>query len=285
MLQTRRELLIQGVVGVAFWSVGASARAASPADGKNAVETLTRPDFNMKLLRKRNRYADSYTQGLVFEVDSTGRRVLYESGGRYGRSLLRKVDADTGDVLREVKVPARYFAEGIAVVGDNVYMLTWRERRCFVYEKESFKKIDEFAYAGEGWGLAYDGNFLFMSDGTSKIRVLDPKSFKQKKSFNVYFKGQSGKRSSLYNINELEFVDGELWANVYQQDYIVRIDPETGEVIKAINFASLKPENLRGDEDYVLNGLAFDAATRTLFVTGKCWPVIYEITLTQKNIQ
>lgn len=245
----------------------------------NALAAEANPStlsFDFTLETKYSRKTDSYTQGLFYEYDNVLKKgVLYESGGRYNRSLLRKVEADTGNVIRQVKIPTQFFAEGLTAVDDRLYLLTWRERSCLVYDKETFEQVDEFRYSGEGWGLAFDGRYLVMSDGTSKIRFLDPKTFRQVRKIDVHFFNSNGKRRPVYNLNELEIVDGEIWANVYQQEYVVRIDPKDGELIgNAINFSSLTPKTLKSTE-YVLNGLAFDSVKRRLYVTGKCWPTMY----------
>lgn len=247
--------------------------------GKAALRdsNLKRSTVSLKFEKKYERKTDSYTQGFAYEFDSTlSKGVLYESGGRYGRSLLRKVEADTGTVLHQIKIPNQYFAEGLALVDNKIYLLTWNERTCFVYDKNTFEQINEFRYSGEGWGLTYDGNNLLMSNGSSKIRVMDPESFRQIRMFDVHFNNLNGKRRSVFNLNELEFVNNELWANVYQQKYVVRIDPHDGALIgNAVNFSSLVPSSLSDSSEYVLNGIAFDRERQRLYVTGKCWPVTY----------
>ncbi|MBQ7109708.1 MAG: glutaminyl-peptide cyclotransferase [Thermoguttaceae bacterium] len=258
-------------------------KEAARAEPNAAAEVASRrefpPRFELKLTKRRARSTDSYTQGLVFEIDAeTGREILYESGGQYGKSKLRKIDLESGKILREYRFSKRYFAEGIAVVDDRIFALTWRERACFVFNKKTFEKLDEFRYSGEGWGLAFDAETktLAMSDGTSKIRVLDPKTFRQKRAFDVWYLDANGRERKLMNLNELEFVGGELWTNVYQTNKIVRIDPATGRVLQAIDFSKIVPESLRSSWEYVLNGIAFDGAKNRLFLTGKCWPTLFE---------
>ena len=287
---TRREILKRSVaiVGASAFAGVCSALERSNANeaptksGKSAKSTEKREfpaRFDLKLMKRRSRATDSYTQGLVFEVDAeTGREILYESGGRYGKSILRKIDLETGKILQEYRFSKQYFAEGIAVVDDRIFALTWRERACFVFNKKTFEKLDEFRYSGEGWGLAFDAETktLAMSDGTSKIRVLDPTTFNQKRTFDVFYLDANGKKRKLVNLNELEFVGGELWANVFQTNTIVRIDPATGRMLQAIDLSKIVPESLRESWEYVLNGIAFDAAKNRLFVTGKCWPTLFE---------
>ena len=302
---TRREILKRCVAGVgvaAFANVGgilsdARAFAASvretQAGKKETAKAEPEPDpepdaaterefparFDLRLTKRRARSTDSYTQGLVFEVDSeTGREILYESGGQYGKSILRKIDLESGKILQEYRFSKRYFAEGIAVVDDRIFALTWKERVCFVFDKKTFEILAEFRYYGEGWGLAFDAETqtLAMSDGTSKIRVLDAKTFERRRAFDVFYLDANGKKRKLVNLNELEFVNGELWANVYQTNKIVRIDPASGRVLQAIDFSQIVPNSLRGSWDYVLNGIAFDGAKKRLFITGKCWPTLFE---------
>lgn len=258
---------------------GASKGLAKAKPGTVSAKREFPARFELKLAKRRARSSDSYTQGLVFEVDAeTGREILYESGGRYGKSILRKIDLETGRILREHRFSKRYFAEGIAVVDDRIFALTWRERACFVFDKKTFEKLDEFRYSGEGWGLAFDAESktLAMSDGTSTIRVLDPKTFRPRRTFDVVYLDANGRERKLNNLNELEFVGGELWANVYQTNNVVRIDPTTGRVLQAFDLSKIVPEALRGNWEYVLNGIAFDGAKKRLFITGKCWPTLFE---------
>ena len=260
-----------------------SAPPTASAARSQETERVFPARFDLKLTKRRTRSTDSYTQGLVFEVDAeTGREILYESGGRYGKSILRKIDLETGKILQEYRFSKRYFAEGIAVVDDRIFALTWRERACFVFDKKTFEKLDEFRYSGEGWGLAFDeaAGTLAMSDGTARIRVLDPTTFRQKRTFDVFYLDASGKKRELVNLNELEFVGGELWANVYQTNNVVRIDPTTGRVLQAVDFSKIVPESLRSSYERVLNGIAFDGSKSRLFLTGKCWPTLFEFAAT-----
>lgn len=273
-----------GLAAVAFGQTRQTAKEKAASEGADAAVKGKFPTrFDLKLAKRRARATDSYTQGLVFEVDAeNGREILYESGGRYGKSILRKIDLESGEILQEYRFSKRYFAEGIAVVDDRIFTLTWRERACFVFDKKTFEKLDEFRYSGEGWGLAFDAatKTLAMSDGTAKIRVLDPTTFRVKRTFDVFYLDANGRKRKLVNLNELEFVGGELWANVYQTNNIVRIDPATGRVLQAIDFSKIVPESLRESWEYVLNGIAFDGAKNRLFLTGKCWPTLFEFSAT-----
>jgi glutamine cyclotransferase len=212
----------------------------------------------------------AFTQGLVY-VDG----VLYEGTGLYGESTLRRVDLDTGDVLQAVGLSEEYFGEGIAVLGDRIYQLTWQNGVCVVYDRETFEVVEAFSYPTEGWGLTTDGERLIMSDGTNRLFVRDPETFAEVDTIDVY----DGARS-VWNLNELEVIDDEIWANIWQTHRIARIDPETGQVTGWIDLTGLLSEQDRGRHRVdVLNGIAHDPETDRLFVTGKLWPKLFEIEL------
>ena len=209
----------------------------------------------------------AFTQGLVY-VD--GR--LYESTGIEGRSTLRMVDLETGRVLQETAVPSQYFAEGLTNWGSTLIQLTWQSHVAFVYDRFSFRLLRTMKYAGEGWGLTQDGRSLILSDGTAKLRFLDPATMREVRSITVKDHGRPVKE-----LNELEWVKGEIYANVWHSDRIARIAPATGRVLGWIDLAGLLPENERSNREAVLNGIAYDAAHDRLFVTGKLWPRLFEI--------
>lgn len=210
---------------------------------------------------------DAYTQGLVFHEGK-----FLESTGRTGRSSLRNVEVETGKVLKQVNVPNPYFAEGITLLKGKIYQLTWQHRTGFIYDAATLKKLGEFTYEGEGWGLTSDGDSLIMSDGTDQLRFLDPATFKVLKTVAVV-----DKRVPVARLNELEFVRGEIYANVWTEDRIARIDAKTGRVLGWIQLAGLIPRTELLDEEAVLNGIAYDEAHDRLFVTGKLWPKLFEI--------
>jgi glutamine cyclotransferase len=211
----------------------------------------------------------AFTEGLVFWHGS-----LFESTGLNGQSDLREVDLASGKVLRKVPLSAEFFGEGLALLGHNAYQLTWQNHEAFRYNLADFKVEKIFSYTGEGWGLTTDGSSLIMSDGTSQIRFLDPATFNVQRTLNVLLAG-----SPVKELNELEFIKGEIYANIWQTNYIVRIDPKTGFVVGVIDFTGLlAPEDRAPDTD-VLNGIAYDAEHDRLFVTGKHWPKIYEVKL------
>ncbi len=211
----------------------------------------------------------AFTQGLVFSDGA-----LYEGTGLYGASTLRKVELETGDVLQIRKLPEQLFGEGITVWRDRIIQLTWRERTGLVYDKSSLELLEQFTYPSEGWGITHDGNYLVMSDGTSTLYFLHPDNFKEIGRIEV-----SDNYGPVTRLNELEYVRGEIYANVWQTNRIARISPKTGKVIGWIEMDGLLgQEELREPVD-VLNGIAYDAENDRLFVTGKLWPKIFEIKL------
>ncbi len=214
----------------------------------------------------------AFTQGLVY-LDGA----FLESTGLNGQSTLRKVDLKTGKVFKQVEVPAQYFAEGLALLNGKLFQLTWQNQKGFVYDLESFKLEKEFSYTGEGWGLTTDGQSLIMSDGTSQIRFLDPVTFEVKRTINVQDHGRP-----IGNLNELEYVKGEIYANIWTTDFVVRIDPATGNVLGAIDFRGLLASEDRLPNTDVLNGIAYDATGDRLFITGKLWPKLFEVRLKPK---
>jgi glutamine cyclotransferase len=210
--------------------------------------------------------AAAFTQGLTIHDGW-----LYEGTGGYGRSSIRRVALASGRVEHLATVDRRYFGEGITVLDDRLYQLTWREGLGFVYDLPSFQRVATFRYAGEGWGLTSDGDHLIVSDGTDALRYFDPADFKLVRGVNVTDGG-----TPVVRLNELEYINGEIWANVWGEDRIARIDPVSGTVIAWFDLSDLYPRDERGLED-VLNGIAWDAATNRVFVTGKHWPQLFEL--------
>ena len=211
---------------------------------------------------------DAFTQGLVY-LDG----VLYEGTGLNGQSSLRRVTLETGEVQQIHHLEEQFFGEGIAVFGDRIIQLTWRSQVGFVYDRQSFELLQQFSYPTEGWGLTHDGERLIMSDGTATLYFLDPQTFAALGSVEVR------DQRPVSRLNELEYIDGQIYANVWQTDRIARISPQTGKVTGWINLRNLLlPEDRRQRVD-VLNGIAYDAAQQRLFVTGKWWPKLFEIEL------
>jgi glutamine cyclotransferase len=197
---------------------------------------------------------------------------FFESTGLLGESTLRRVEWPTGRVLRRVDLPPDVFGEGLARVGNRLVQLTWQSGRGFVYDLATLRLIREFRYEGEGWGLAYDGASLILSDGTNVLTYLDPERFTPTRRLAVTWNGRP-----LHRLNELEFIEGAVWANVWYTDFIVQIDPESGRVTSFLDLTGLRGHDARREPDAVLNGIAYDPATRRLFVGGKLWPMIFEI--------
>ena len=212
---------------------------------------------------------EAYTQGLVFDH---GR--LFEGTGLLGRSSVREVDLHSGQVVRQRDIEDKYFGEGIAIVEDRLFQLTWRAHKGFIYNLQTFLLVGEFAYEGEGWGLTHDGRHLVMSDGTARLRFLDPESFVVVRTLKVHAGGKPVDR-----LNELQYVDGEIFANVWRTDRIARIDPETGELIAWIDLAGLLDPEDQTPPAEAPNGIAYDTETGRVVVTGKLWPRLYEIRL------
>ncbi len=225
--------------------------------------------FRPEIIERFPHDPDAFTQGLLLHEG-----VFYESTGRYGQSTLRQVALESGEVLAARDVSPAFFAEGLALVNDRLIQITWREHVAFVYDFETFDIIDSFAYDGEGWGLCYDGEVLYMSDGSEMITLRDPDTFEPLETFPVTFQGRPVER-----INELECVDDVLYANVWQTDAIVRIDKATGEVTGLIDASNiLTAEDVVGvDRIDVLNGIAYNPESETFFITGKLWPVMFEV--------
>jgi glutamine cyclotransferase len=224
------------------------------------------PVQGYRIVRAYPHDPDAFTQGLQF-VDG----VFYEGTGLNGRSSVRKVRIESGEVLQKRDLPQEHFGEGIAVFKSELFELTWQSRVAFVYDKVSFEPKRRLSYAGEGWGLTHDGGSLIMSDGTDELRVLDPSTFAERRRIKV-----TAADAPVRQLNELEVVRGEIFANVWMTDYVARIDPSTGHVTAYVNLHGLLSPAERARTD-VLNGIAYDAEHDRLFVTGKLWPKVFEI--------
>lgn len=247
-----------------------NASKAKSADDGAAAPTII--NYGYEVVNAWPHDARAFTQGLFYHEGS-----LIESTGQYGESTLREVDLRTGKVIRKVDVPPQFFAEGAAILDGKVYQLTWTHGRGFIYDPRTFKKLGEFRYDGEGWGLTSDGRSLIMSDGTGEIRFLDPENFSVVRTLSVSDRGRP-----LRDLNELEFVRGEIFANIWHSDRIARIDPQSGVVRGWIDLAGILPAGEASGGEAVLNGIAYDETGDRLFVTGKLWPKLFEIKLIQK---
>lgn len=209
----------------------------------------------------------AYTQGFEFYNG-----ILFESTGQYKESTLRKTDYKTGKVTEQIQLEDKYFAEGITVLNDKIYQLTWQEKTGFVYDAKTLKLEKTFSYETQGWGITNDGEKLYMSDGSEKIYILNPETLKVEDIINVYTNS-----AKIDSINEMEWVDGKIWANIYQKDAIAVINPKTGAVENVINCAELRNKVTQHPEIDAFNGIAYNKTTNTFFVTGKYWDKTFEI--------
>jgi glutamine cyclotransferase len=215
----------------------------------------------------------AFTEGLVYQDG-----YVYEGTGLWGQSDLRKETLDTGAILQSRSLADQYFGEGVTIYGDKIFQLTWKSQTGFVYDKNSFELLDQFSYPTEGWGLTQDGQHLIMSDGTATLHFLDPETLQETSQIQILARGQP-----VDQLNELEYIEGEVFANVWQTDIIARIDPVTGQVVGWIDLSGLLSPQDRMQPVDVLNGIAYDAQQDRLFVTGKLWPKLFQIELVPKT--
>ena len=228
------------------------------------------PTYSYRVVHSFPHDSTAFTQGLLYDGG-----FLYESTGQYGQSSLRKVELETGTVVQLHQLDDRFFAEGLALFGNRLLQLTWRANKGFAYRLDSFEPLAEFAYPTEGWGLAYDGELLVMSDGSATLYFRDPFTFAEVSRITVVAHDKP-----ISQLNELEWIAGEVFANVWQTDTIARIDPATGQVAGWIDLTGLLSDaDRRGSNAEVLNGIAYDPEGERLFVTGKWWPKLYQIEL------
>jgi glutamine cyclotransferase len=238
-----------------------------------AAPTKPTPVYGYRVVHAYPHDRNAFTQGLEYHGG-----FLYEGTGLNGRSTLRKEELHSGKVLQEIRLDSEYFGEGITVFGQRIFELTWRAEKGFVYDLATFRQVRTFDYPGEGWGLANDGHQILMSDGSSTIRLWDPSMLHEIRRFTVH----DGK-NPVDQLNELEYVRGEIFANVWQTDRIVRISPVDGRVTGWIDLAGLLPESEHVAGADVLNGIAYDSLGDRLFVTGKLWPKLFEIRIVRKS--
>ena len=226
--------------------------------------------YGYRILETYPHARDAFTQGLFFDGEK-----LYESTGQYGESSLREVDLKSGDVLRKTDLSPSFFGEGAAMVDGDIFMLSWQEGAAFRYDADNFSMKNSYAYDGEGWGLTYDGESLIMSDGTSDLRFLDPDTFAEKRRLEVTLRGKP-----LTRLNELEWIDGMIYANVWKTNALVMIDAESGAVTGIVDMRGLlDAEDIIPGETDVLNGVAYADEDGVLYVTGKYWPKLFKIEL------
>lgn len=248
---------------------GNGPNSSAPSAATTPASKNTVPTYGYQILNIFEHDSNAFTQGLIL-MDGK----LLESTGQEGFSSLRSVELETGRVLKKVDVPSPYFAEGIALLNGKVYQLTWLHNVGFIYDAQTLERVGEFNYGGEGWGLTTDGQSLIMSDGSNRLQFLDPTSFRVTRTISVV----EGTRP-VEQLNELEFVRGEIYANIWHDERIAVIDPQSGSVKAWIDLTGLIPETEVLDEEAVLNGIAYDQANDKLYVTGKLWPRLFEITV------
>lgn len=245
---------------------------------QNTVENTSKIDFKqnstplyrIKVYRIIPHDSLAFTQGLFFHNG-----YLYESTGQYSGSSLRKIDPKTGKILKSISIGSQYFSEGIALVRDKIYMLTWQNEVCFVFDLNSFEQLDEISYSGEGWGLTnYDEKYLIQSDGTNALKIIDPNDFKIASILLVF-----DNEKPVDNLNELELIGEDIWANIWMKDTVAVIDKRNGKVKFFVDLSSLRSYEEGAVHIDVLNGIAFDSATKRIFITGKFWHYIFEVGL------
>ena len=223
------------------------------------------PVYAVEVVAATPHDAQAYTEGLFYQDGA-----LFESTGEVGTSGVRKVKPETGEVLATEELPSPYYGEGVVAWKDRLYQLTWKDQKGFIYGLHDFSPAGTFDYTGEGWGLTHDDSSIIMSDGTATLRFLDPETLAVKSTLNVTASG-----CPVSNLNELEYVDGQIYANIWMTDLIARIDPRTGKILSFLDVTALGPDNPGRDD--VANGIAYDGARKRLFVTGKRWPKLYEV--------
>ncbi len=263
---TRTIVLISALLAVPVFAAQKAAQKKAAAPAPTAAAAV--PEYTYRVVNRYPHDRTSFTQGLEYRDG-----FLYEGTGLNGRSVLRKEKLETGEILQEVKLGQAFFGEGITVLPKQIVQLTWQTGVGFVYDRDTLHTARTFNYPGEGWGLTNDGHRLYMSDGTAQIRYWDPTTLQEQQRITVRDRG-----SDVLNLNELEWINGEIYANIWQTDRIARISPQDGHVVGWINLSGLLNDAERAQAD-VLNGIAYDATKNRLFVTGKLWPTLFEIQL------
>lgn len=255
-------ILGAGSAGAWWWFTQSSPDAVHARAREKGI-----PTFGFEVVKAHPHDKTAFTQGLVYDNGQ-----FYESTGNYGESTLRRVELATGKVLDSVALHRDFFAEGLALIGDELVQLTWEHGLAFVCDKKTLREKRRLRYQGQGWGLTFDGTHAILSNGTATLQFLDPKTFRVVRQVTVKM-GET----PLEQLNELEYIDGEVWANVWHEDGLARIDPKSGQVSGWVDLAKLWPMKERPDFEDCLNGIAYDTAGKRLFVTGKHWPKLYEI--------
>lgn len=260
-------LLLVFAAGGVFYFISNNKPSTPPEPSVNTIAAPTA--FQVNFVNSFPHDTAAFTEGLQY-IDG----VLYESTGTEGKSTLRKVDLASGKIIKSLSLKPEYFGEGVTVLGDTIYQLTWKNHVGFVYKKEDFSLIKTFNVPFEGWGMTSDGKNLYISDGTNTIHIYDPHTLKELTRISV-----EDNNGLLSNVNELEWIDGYIYSNVFETNYILKIDPSTGNVVGKADLTQQIQAALPGfDFQYnVLNGIAYDAATKKIYITGKNWPKLFEV--------
>ena len=268
----RFTLLLATVVSLLSACGGAATRTGASA-AATRTDAAPEPVYYTYRIRAVHPHSTSaYTQGLQYADGA-----LWEGTGQYGASVVQRLDPETGHGEVIFRLPRSEFGEGITLLDGKLYQLTWQSNTAHVYDLATRKKIRDHRYAGEGWGLTTDGSKLYMTDGSANLYTIDPETFRRERTTTVTLRGEP-----VDFLNELEWIDGRIWANVYTTDQIVIIDPATGHVEGIVDLTGLLPAEERTPQTDVLNGIAYDAATRRIFVTGKNWSKLFEIEIVRR---
>lgn len=269
MLKINAALILFAVlVPAASYLLTPAAGMADMTASEEQVDAISIPFLEYEIINVYPHSSRAFTQGLVYE-----NKTLYEGTGMYGRSSLSRLNLQTGRVLQQVRLEKDLFGEGVALWKDRIIQLTWKSGLGLVYGKDNFTRIGSFRYATEGWGLTADNSSLIMSDGTDTLHILDPESYAETGQIQVTASGRP-----LFLLNELEYIKGKIYANIWKTDRIAIISPQSGEVQSMIDLQGiLQTENISAGQADVLNGIAYDAENDTLFITGKLWPRLFEI--------
>ena len=263
----RIRLLLVAVLALFSLHCNPGVNSEPPTNKTEPTANAVVPKYGYQVVNIWPHDSNAFTQGLIL-MDGK----LLESTGQEGRSSLRRVELESGRILKKVDVPTPFFAEGMTMLNGKIYQLTWQHQVGFIYDAQTFEKVGQFNYNGEGWGLTTDGQSLVLSDGSNHLRFIDPSNFQVTRTISV----MDGK-APVVELNELEWVQGEIYANVWHDNRIATIDPQSGRVTSWIDLTGMMPESELSDPEAVLNGIAYDQANNKLYVTGKLWPRIFEI--------
>ena len=247
--------------------------AAAKTQGNNAPINARAQRDNWRVVRTIPHDRDAFLQGLLWEDGG-----FYESTGIEGQSTLRRLEYPSGKVLKKQQLPDNVFGEGLVAWQDQLIQITWQSQVAYVWDKTTFAQKNQFNYEGEGWGITDDGKSLIMSDGSAKLTFRDPATFAVQRTLEVTLNGHPQT-----NLNELEWIDGQVWANIWQTDIIARIDPQSGRIVSFLDLSGLLPVSARNGHEDVLNGIAYDPATKRIWISGKRWPSIFEIKVSDVN--